>query len=75
MTTTDRLIPGHVPALCGRCTRWLAGMPEHPQPCAVLRWEDSKHIKPTLARGPDGKPTCSDHVPATTTEIVQEVTA
>ncbi len=64
MTTFAILQPGHMMP-CQTCVHRLDLC--HANPCEVLHWEESRHVKPDLRRGSDGVVTCSDYLPATST--------
>jgi hypothetical protein len=65
MTPTDRLHPGHVPALCPSCLHHdpILANQGHPNPCGMVRWEGPYHRKPSLERDADGMVTCGSYEP------------
>lgn len=76
MTTTDLLIPGHLP-LCAGCVHRTPDA-SHPSPCCRVRWEGQRHVGPAL-NDSWGRVECDSYVatepvPATWTPKAPEPT-
>jgi len=56
------LIPGHVLPLCAGCTHRLPDL-SHSAPCAMVRWEGTQHMVPTLTTNATGEVACPDFSP------------